>query len=490
MTLNNLEQIGTIVFNLMIFKRRYVMKKLFSRMFNSLPKRLAAGALIALAFALPVAVTADQMVAITATTGVANVTAGDTTYNSSINATYDQVIKVQVLYNNTELLDSGLIAQNLKVAINIPTTPGAVQNITTTTSAGNSNSVSGNATVNLGRTDAYLQYIPGSAVWAHAVSPNSTTVTTQTVSDAVVSTNGLVLENENPCQAGGVTVLARVMVPGVRIVKQSEVLGQSNAWSANNTANPGDTLKYMITYQNIGNTPQNSVVIRDSLPPKMVLVPNSTILTNSTNPTGVLYNSDNITNGGIVIGNYAPGAGAFIVFEVKVPDVSALACNANVFNNVGVAQPSGLSAYFATANTTVNKPCANNNSPTCNSLTVTKTGGRGIEAVVNYSANGATFQTATYNFGDNTTPLTTNKTDVTYTYAKDATYNVSASLVFSVNGVNQTVSSATCTQTVNFTTPTQLPNTGAGDTIGLFTGATVVGGLAYRLFLARRFARQ
>jgi hypothetical protein len=161
-----------------------------------------------------------------------------------------------------------------------------------------------------------------------------------------------------------------------------------------------------------------------------------------------------------------------------------------VFNNVGVAQPSGLSAYFATANTTVNKPCANNNSPTCNSLTVTKTGGRGIEAVVNYSANGATFQTATYNFGDNTTPLTTNKTDVTYTYAKDATYNVSASLVFSVNGVNQTVSSATCTQTVNFTTPTQLPNTGAGDTIGLFTGATVVGGLAYRLFLARRFARQ
>lgn len=476
--------------------------KLLSRVLNSLPKRIVAGATIALAFALPVAVSAADAVKIEANTGVANVTAGDTTYKSSVNASYDQVVKVEVTYNNDETAGSGKVANNLRVKINIPTTAGTTQNITTTTSADNSNSVSGNVTVNLDRADAYLQYIPGSAVWKHAVSANSNQTTEQIVSDAVVGSTGLVLENENPCQAGSVTVLARVMVPGVKIVKQSEVLGQTNQWSNNNTAQPGDTLKYLITYQNTGNTVQNNVIIRDSLPPHMTLVPGTTYLANATYPSGKLVNSDDVVNGGIIIGNYGAGANAYVTFEVKIDAASSLACGANEFRNVGVAHPSGMNEYYNTAITMVNRSCSTQpGTPTCDLLTVTKGSGREIEAKVNFTANGATLKTVTYNFGDNSTPLTTDKTDVTYTYAQDGNYNVTASLLFSVNGKDQTVSSDSCAQTVSFTTPgtpttptpgtpSALPNTGPGSVVALFAGATIAGAVAYRLFLGRRLARQ
>ena len=475
--------------------------KLFSRIFGSLPKRIAAGATLALAIVLPVAVSAAQTVKIEAQAGVANVTAGDTTYKSSVNASYDQVVKVQVTYNNDEVAGSGKTANNLRVKINIPSTAGTTQNIATTTSADNSNTVNGNVTVNTGRSDAYLQYEPGTAVWKHAISANSNQTTEQHVSDAVVSSNGLVLENENPCQAGSVTVLARVMVPGVKIVKQSEVAGQTNKWSDNNTASPGDMMKYMITYQNTGNTTQKSVIIRDSLPPHMTLVPNSTYLYNSNNANGVLYNSNNVVNGGIVIGDYAPGAGAYVIFSVKIDDASKLACGNNDFRNVGVAHPQGMNEYYNTAITNVMNQCTPS-TPTyaCTAFAVTQGDNRTV-TVNNFhiaTTGGATFTDAVIDWGDQTTPLTTtNPQGQKYQYAKDGTYTINATVHFSVNGKDVTASCPA--QTVSFTTPStptssvtpgQLPNTGAGSVLGLFAGATVAGFVGYRLFLSRRLARR
>jgi hypothetical protein len=113
---------------------------------------------------------------------------------------------------------------------------------------------------------------------------------------------------------------------------------------------------------------------------------------------------------------------------------------------------------------------------------------------VQYSAaNGATFQSVTYNFGDSTTPLNTSSTSATHNYANYGNYTVTASVLFSVNGSNQTSTNANCTKTVSFTaptTPTTLVNTGAGNVIGLFAAATVVGVFAHRLFLSRRLSRE
>lgn len=485
------------------------MWSILSRILGSAPKRIVAGAIVALAAALPVATSAADAVQIEANTGVANVTAGDTAYKGAVKASYDQVVKLQVTYNNKEAADSGKVAQNLRVKIAMPTKAGATQQIATTTSADNSNTVVGSATVNTGRTDAQLQYEPGTAVWAHADKDGKVTTENLGVKgDAIVSANGAVLEDENPCQAGSVTILARVVVPGVKIVKQSELATESNKWSSNNTAKPGDTLKYLISYQNTGNTAQSNVIIRDSLPPHMTLVPGTTKLANSTYPQSKAVSSDDVVNGGIVIGNYGAGANAYVTFEVKIDAADKLACGNNEFRNVGVAHPQGMSEYYNTAITMAHKDCSStpsNPSYSCNLLSVSKQSGREIEATVDYTAkDGATFKTATYDFGDGSDALTTDKTNVQHTYAKDGDYTVTAKLLFSVNGKDQVVNADDCAKTVSFasstapSTPTSggagasggLPNTGAGNVIALFAGASVVGATAYRLFLSRRFARQ
>jgi uncharacterized repeat protein (TIGR01451 family) len=268
------------------------MKRFISRVLNTLPKRIAAVLIIATAVALPVAASAADTVTIEGAISAANATAGDTQFQSDVNASYDQVVKFQVYYHNRENADSGKVAQNVRVKIDMPTAAGATQVVKTTISGDNTNTVTDQATVHLDRADAYLDYIPGSAVWRHNTGTNdNVTYTEEKVSDAVVTDGqGLVLENEKPCYnfAASLTIQARVHIPGVKIDKQSRVKGSGQAWSTNNTAKPGDTMEYLITYQNTGNTDQNNVVIRDNLPPQATLLPGTTYLANQVNPNGVL----------------------------------------------------------------------------------------------------------------------------------------------------------------------------------------------------------
>ena len=496
-----------------------------SRLINSLPKRIFAGFLLALAVILPAGTMAADMVKLESSLGVANVTAGDTTYKQAVSASYDQVVKLQVYYHNQENPDSGKIANNLRVKINIPTGAGTTQNVSSAVSADNATTVNSNATINLNRADAYLQYIPGSAVWRHNTGSNEAPTYTETkISDDVVKGGqGLVLENEKPCfnYAATVTVLARVSVPGVSVNKQVRLKG-TTTWASSITAKPGETVQYLITYKNTGNTPQNKVVIRDNLPPKVTYVKGTTYLKNTTNPNGVLYNSDAVTTNGIVVGDYNPGGGAYVWFDATLPTENQLACGPNQYRNVGIAKPEGMNEYYNTADVNITKKCEETKTPaySCDLLTVTKGDNRTITASVAYTAtNGATLKMVTYNFGDNTAPLSTDKTTTTHTYAADGTYTVNATLTFSVSGADKTgVTSQSCSQKVTFTSheckpgvdkecttpcvydnnlpadsdkclPPELPNTGAGSVIGIFAGVVTAATIGYRLFLSRKLAR-
>lgn len=480
-----------------------------SRLFNSLPKRIVASAIVALAFALPAATFAADMVTIEGSMGVVNVTTGGTKYAESTTASYNQVVKLQVYYHNRENPDSGKIANNLNVKINIPSTPGTTQTQTATIKADNSNTVTDTTTVKLDRSDAYLQYIPGTAVWRHNVGTNEDVkVVDTTVSDDIVTSGtGLVLENEKPCYnfSATVTVMARVMIPGTKVVKQVEKASETDKWATTNSANPGETLKYMISYQNTGNTTAKDVIVRDNLPPYLTYVPGTTKIVNGSHPASnpAIDDTNKLTTDGIVIGDYAPGAVAYVTFEAKIADEAKMPCGVTRLTNVGVAHPTGTPEYFNTAYTNVNRECKNQPKYSCDLLTVTKGDNRKITASVAYTGtNGATLKTVTYNFGDGSTPLTTDKTNVTYTYAKDGTYAVTATLTFSVNGADKTgVTSAACAQSVTFTTPTPpvtppvtpptvLPSTGAGSVVGIAAAAMAVGTIGYRLFVSRKLARR
>lgn len=472
------------------------MKNVFSYMFSSLPKKLIASALVAMAILIPVSTISAATVQLEGSIGVANVTAGDTKYSPSVNASYDQVVKFQVYYHNMENPDSGKIANNLKVKITMPTAAGTKQDVRTTISADNaSNTVTGTATVNLNRADAMIEYIPGSAVWRHNTGTNDNVnyVETKISDDIVTSGQGLVLENAKPCYnfAATVTVLARVKVPGVKVVKEVRVKGE-NTWSQSNTAKPGATLQYRISYQNTGNTNQDNVVIRDALPAGFKLVPNTTVLTTTQGTNN--YNSNNIDNGGIVIGSYAPGGGARVQFDVTTPAESALNCGVNNFRNIGVARPANMNEFFNTADTAITRVC-NPTTPqySCDALTVTASADRKIDAKVAYTAtNGATYKSSSFDFGDSTTPFVTSGTTASHTYAADGTYTVRVTPSFMVDGKLVTATSAACAKVVTFekgeivTPPTSTPSTGPAETIALFVGASIASAIGYRLWMIRR----
>lgn len=465
-----------------------------------LPKRIAMAAAIASAvIALPLHSMAADQVRLEGSIGVRNISvdpSSNNQYQESTNASYDQVVEFRVFYHNMELPDSGKVAENLKVKIDMPTAPGTTQVVKATISADGANTITDTATVNINRADAYLEYVPNSTRWDHNPGSRTDARITETIADSIIL-EGKKLEDANPCYEyqAYVRFQARVRIPAVKVVKQSRVKGANQQWSNNNTAKPGDTMEYLITYQNIGNTKQENVVVRDNLPPKMQYVAGTTYLTNSTNPNGVKYNSDNITNGGIVIGGYNPGAGAYVKLEVKVPNADQLACGKTEFRNVGVVRPEGMNEYYNTAITVVNKECANVPTYNCDLLKVTKGDNRTvtISEFKTSAANGATFKDVVINWGDNTDNLTTNNpVGQKHQYAKDGEYTIRATARFNVNGQVKEAQSGACEVKVNFSTPTVptptvLPNTGAGDVAGIFAAVTVAGTFAHRLVLARRF---
>lgn len=134
---------------------------------------------------------------------------------------------------------------------------------------------------------------------------------------------------------------------------------------------------------------------------------------------------------------------------------------------------------------------------TCDSLDVQLGANRAITAKVNLTAsNGATLKDITYDFGDNSTPLVTNNTSVSYAYAKDGTYNVTATLRFNVGN---DVKSVSCNKQITISTPVtpqvqattttpakSLPNTGPGDIAELFVGTSAFGGVGHYLISRRK----
>jgi uncharacterized repeat protein (TIGR01451 family) len=445
--------------------------------------------------------------------GAANVTAGDASYKSEVAAASGQVVKVQLSYKNTEKPTDDNKAKNTRVKITLPANVGTGQTVTASLKADNSDQNTSQATVKIDQENGRLQYIPGSAVWKHNTGSREkpTVAETRLNDEVVLGAQGFVLEDT---QAGDeytatVTILARVSAPGLTVTTESQAKGDLDKWSDNNTAQPGATMRHIVNYQNTSGTEQKQVIVRDALPAKAKLVPGTTKLVNASNPNGVAV-GDTISASGINIGNYGPGANAYVTFEATIPAAEELACGGNEMRNIGVVQPSGMSEYYASSITTVNRDCKQQTpapapTPTysCDLLTLAKGGNRKVTSKVDYKAeNGAKLKMVTYDFGDGSQPLVTDKTTADYTYKKDGKFTVTAKLTVTANNKDETVTSASCAQSVDFTTPAapavasaattggNLPNTGAGDVFGIFAGATLIGFLAHRMFTNRRLTQR
>jgi hypothetical protein len=148
---------------------------------------------------------------------------------------------------------------------------------------------------------------------------------------------------------------------------------------------------------------------------------------------------------------------------------------------------------------------------TCDMFTIVPDESRKVKvtAFTTTAKNGATFKNAVVEWGDNSQNTTAeNIVGVTHQYdqKKDATYTITATAHFTVNGADVTAGGPSCVQKVTFktnvppvvtpptttvvttssTTPKTLVNTGPGSVAALFAAATVAGTVIYRRMLTRR----
>ncbi len=467
--------------------------KLFSYLKRA-PKRVSLFMVTLLALiALPIHSVMAVDVLMEGSIGVANQTTGETTYKTSTNAKYDEVVKFSVYYHNRELPESNRVAENFKIKIDMPTAAGTNQVVKVTMKGDNTNTITDTATVNLNRADANLEFIPGSVYWKHNVGTRTDqNLVTQQINDSIIL-SGAVIEDVKPCHEfeATVTFMARVKIPSVGIYKYVHNEGGTTQATDNLVAQPGARVEYIVQAKNLSNTNLTNVYLRDPLPKGVTFVPGTAKkFYGSYNGTVMTADEANaFFSGRKNVGTLLPGASALITFVATVDPGTSLACGMNNIKNIAVVDTDQTGQYNDSATVNVQKDCVTT-APEykCDLLQVAKLDGRKVNLGVKYTAkNGVTFKNVTYDFGDGSTPLVTDKVaNVEHTYAEDGEYSLTATVRFNVNDVDQT---SVCEGKVNYNTPetpTKLVDTGAGDILGIFAAITVAGAMAHRLVLARR----
>jgi len=166
--------------------------------------------------------------------------------------------------------------------------------------------------------------------------------------------------------------------------------------------------------------------------------------------------------------------------------------NANFGNMKGCFEYANLVTF--TAIVKMERPQPEKPVYRCDALSVTAGSNRSINAKVSYTAeSGAKLQSISYDFGDNSAPLVTDKTSVDHTYAKDGTYTVAATLSFKVG---EHVKTARCSKQVTVTTPAppvvlgkELPDTGPGSAVSMFAAVSAFAAGAHYVVSTRRANR-
>ena len=435
-------------------------------------------------------------------TSVSQVGSGNWTDN--VNAQPGDEVEVHVFVHNNaneSTNASGLgISHNTKVEVFLPDGVGSGFDVGGYISADNAtpHRVYDTANIRAFNKDFSIKYVPGSA----KIYNNGPWSSGIPLSDDVIKTGGTpigynALNGELPgCFQFSATVTIRVklVAPKLEFNKQVTTPG-SSGWKKEMVVKLGDTDSWLLSFKDTGNDTLKHVVLKDTIPEGLTLVPGSITWFDTAHPNGQVLPDDALSSGGIDLGNYAPAGAGYVRFRTTVDrdfDFNKVACK---LTNVATARANYVPEISSSASVKVDvngngdtsDDCKEQKAFSCDLLNVKSLGNREFRYTVKFTAQNVTFKSATFNFGDGTTPLTTDKTTVDYKYAKAGTFSTKVNVTFDVNGGTETVTSASCATTISTTTPPrELPDTGAGGVIGIFSAVTVAGALFHRRFLAKR----
>lgn len=353
-----------------------------------------------------------------------------------------------------------------------------------------------------------VEYVPGSAYISNRSHPAG-----HQLSDDIVGGGALlgddVMDGTYPgCfeYAAFVTIRVKVTAPNLKVTKKVTNPG-STVWHESLDAKKGDTVSWLINYDVTGST-ANDITIRDQIPAGLKLVPGSIMWFDPNRPAGQLLPDTALGAGGVNVGNYQAGSGGAIRFRTTV-ERELDEC---VIKNVAYGRATNIPEQNDDARVVVEDCEPEQPIVSCDALNALALGDRRFRYSVAYTAENATLKTITYDFGDDTDNLVTDDTTVEHTYAADGEYTTRATLAFDVDGEERIVTSDNCLTTVSAETPKdncpipgkehlpkdspkckevpetprELPDTGAGSLVAIFTAVSAGATMAFRTVVSRR----
>jgi uncharacterized repeat protein (TIGR01451 family)/LPXTG-motif cell wall-anchored protein len=256
----------------------------------------------------------------------------------SVEAGKEYVVRLYV--HNNAAANLNLIAQNVTAKVSLPTSTGKsieVQGFINSSNA-TPTEVYDHATFT-GSKDFNLAYVAGSLKYYNNANGNGFTIPESIFTNSGAKLGYTSMDGKIPgCNqyAGYLTFIVKPQfapTTDFTVAKQVRKVG-TTAWSESVAVNPGDSVEYMISYKNTGEAVQKNVVVFDTLPSGMQYQTGTTYLKNGSNPDGKKISDNIVTSQGINIGDYAPGAAAYVKFTAKVVSNDALAvCGNNTLTN-------------------------------------------------------------------------------------------------------------------------------------------------------------
>jgi uncharacterized repeat protein (TIGR01451 family) len=301
-------------------------------------------------------------------------------YNNSVSITPGHQYIVYMYYHNDANSNLNLSATGSYVLATLPT-PTIINNGSTNialngyfgaSNAVNPQQVSDSVYFNNNSgSNITLSYIPGSATIHNRGSANG-----QTLSDNIItsgapighdSLNGVIPSanityNSYNYGAGYVTFTIQAdqtQTNNFTVTKQANntTTGATN-WTKSQTANPGDTVNFQVTYTNNSYSQQNNIIVSDLLANGLTYIPNSTTVTSTYNQSTVTIGEGINTANGVNIGSYPYGTTVYVRYSAKVASNDNLPnCGSNTITSAAQVQVNGTSAQD-TADITVNRTCA------------------------------------------------------------------------------------------------------------------------------------
>lgn len=381
-----------------------------------------------------------------------NTAAGGWQDNMTAEAGHEYLVRIYV--HNDAAANLNLKATNVRTKVNVPNTTGKSVQLGGFVTSDNATpqEIWDSATLT-SDSDFNVAYEAGSArLYNNAFGQAGAQLSDNIVTDAGAQLGYDKLDGIIPgCMqyAGYVTFKVKVQGPQTSNFTMSKLVSKhgENKWVDSYAAQPGETVDYLVQYKNTGDTQQDNVVVKDTLPAGETYVDGSSVLGNTKTPSGAKI-SDNVTKGGVNIGSYAAGANAWVIFSAKVANDNLPTCGDNKLTNTATVETDNGSKSD-TADVTTNKQCQTVTPKyECSALNVEQISRTQFKFNATKVVENAEFKKFVYTIRDDKGNVidTKDSTDGTLTYdqTKVGKYTVEATVVVTVDGQEKTATSDNC----------------------------------------------